>query len=336
MPKQRNWKSEFVSLLLKQGEILRRQQWKEFLIFISFVLLAFVFWFLQTLQQDYEQRIDFPLRYRNVPAEWVLSEKNPETLSVLLKEKGAALLYYYWHVKTNEIDISLTGLTLTSDTSLQIPARLIDTELSKQLFASTSIVSFEPREIELQFDILSNRLANVLANITLSTKPGFQLSDDISVSPSVVRLYGSAKALEALKEVKTIPITLDNVSKVTELTAHLALPAGIKADRETVLLTIPVEEFTEKKIQIQVECNDIPESYILRMFPSSVEVTCQLPLSQFRELTTEQLKINIPFSEFEENRATGKIPVKVTRKPTWVSNPVVSPGELEFIIEHHD
>jgi len=336
MPKQRQWKSEFVSLLLKQGEILRRQHWKEFFIFISFLLLAFVFWFLQTLQQDYEQRIDFPLHYRNVPEEWVLSEKNPEAISVLLKEKGAALLYYHWHAKTNEIDISLAGLTLTSDTSLLVPSRMIETELSRHLFASTSIVSFEPREIELQFDLLSNRMANVKARITISTKPGFQLSDDISVSPPTVRLYGSAKALEVINEVKTIPIALDNVSQVTTLTAYLDLPSGLKADRETVMLTIPVEEFTEKKIQLQVECNDIPENYVLRMFPSSVEVTCQLPLSQFRELTAEKLEIIIPFSEFEGNRATGKIPVKVTRKPTWVSNPVVSPGELEFIIEHHD
>ena len=333
---QHQWKSAVESLLLRAGVFFRRQQWKEIFIFVSFLLLAFVFWFLQTLQQDYEQRIELPLRYKNIPPEWVLSANKPETVSVLLKEKGALLQYYLWNARAHAIDISVAGLTQASDSSLQITSRILEAELSKQFFASTSILSFEPREIELFYDMLGNRLLPVLSRVSVSTKQGFQLSGSIIVSPSEVRLFGSSKALAVLKEIQTKPVSVENVSKTTEMTAQLDLPEGIKSETETIKLIIPVEEYTEKKIQLAVISAEIPEKYVVRLFPSSVEVRCNLPLSLFRELTEDKLEIVIPFSEFEENQATGKIPVRLTRKPDWVTNPVVTPKELEFIIERHD
>ena len=333
---QNKWKSAFESGLLHTGGFFRRQQWKGFFIFLFFLLLAFVFWFLQTLQQDYEQRIEYPLRFKNMPAEWTLSENNPQTVSVLLKEKGATLLYYLWNAPSNAIEISVSGLTQASDSTLIIANRMLETELSKLFFASTSILSIEPREIELRYDLLGNRMSQVSARVAITTKPGFQVFDSITVSPSEVRLFGSSKTLALLNEIKTKPVSLDDVSKTTQLNVQLDLPAGVKSENETVTLIIPVEEFTEKKIQLPVLCSDIPENYVLRMFPSNVEITCYLPLSRFRELTEERLEIMIPFTEFEENQATGKIFVRLTRKPAWVTNPVVSPNELEFIIEHHD
>ena len=328
--------SAFYSLLLKTVVFFRRQQWKEIFIFLFFLLLSLAFWLLQTLQQDYEQRFDIPLRYKNVPAEWVLSENNPTAIRVLLKEKGTNILYYYWNARFHSIDVNVTGLPQLSDSSRQITNKMLESEVSKLFLTSTSITSFEPREITLLYDTLSSCVKPVTAHVNITTRAGFQVSDSITVSPSEALLYGSSKVLETLKEVKTKLITLEDVSKTIERMVKLDLPAGVKSEQETVKLTIPVEEFTEKKIQLPVQCLDIPANYVLRLFPSSVEITCHLPLSQFRDLTEEMLDIVIPFTEFEDNQATGKIPVRLTRKPAWVTTPVIVPSELEFIIEHHD
>ena len=333
---QNRLRSAFESTILKSGVFFHRQQWKEILIFISFVLLAFVFWLLQSLQEDAERRFEFALRYKNIPGEWTFSENNPKTISVLLKDKGVTLLYYSWIKRFYSIDISVSDLQQSSDSLLRIPNRMLETGLAKQLITSTSIISFEPNEIQLYYDMLSSRMSQVLATISIATKPGFQLSDSIIVSPPEARLYGSSKALDTLNHIKTKPVTLDGLAKTKELTVHLDLPAGVKADIETVRLTIPVEEFTEKTIHLPVHCPDIPKGYVLRMFPSSVGISCNIPLSQFRELTEDMLEIMIPFVEFEENQATGKIHVRLTRKPSWVTNTVIVPGEVEFIIEHHD
>jgi len=333
---QHKLKSACESILLQVGVFFRRQKWKEIGIFIFFLLLSFIFWFMQALQQDYEQRIVFPLRYKNVPVEWVLSDNNPNAISVLIKEKGTNLLYFFWKPRFRSVDISIPSLPKLSDSTLQISSRLLESELSRQLMASTSIISFQPREIELLYDTLSSRLIPVSVQLSVAMRQGFQLSDNITVTPAEALLFGSSRILETLQEVQTKHKALDDLAKTTEVKVQLALPPGVKVESDNVKITIPVEEFTEKIFQLPVQCLDIPESYVLRIFPSSVEITCNVPLSQFRELTDDKLEISIPFAHFEEHQATGKIPVKVTRQPAYVTNLAVVPNELEFIIEHHD
>jgi len=331
---QNSFKSAFESAFRKTGELFHKQQWKEIFIFLFFLLLSFGFWFLQSLQQDYERRMELPLRYKNVPAEWVLSESNPKKISILLKDKGSTLMYYSWGSNFNPVDILVSGLPRLSDSSLNISSSALETAVSKQLISSTSILSIEPRGIELYYDSLSSRMVPVITNISINTTPGFHLSDSIKISHSEVRIYGSRSVLDTLNVVRTKLITLNGVSKTKEITAHLDLPKGVNADNETVKLTVPVEEFTEKKMHLQVSCPDIPAGYVLRVFPSIVEVACNVPLLRFKELTAEELEIIIPFNEFEENQATGKIQVRLTKKPSWVISSVIVPDKLEFIIEY--
>ena len=328
-----NNKSALATILLSIGAFFRRQQWKEIFIFIFFLLLSFGFWLLQTLQQDYERRIELPLRYKNVPSEWVLSGSNPQKISLLLKDKGTTMMYYIWKANIDPVDISITGLPRLSDSSLGISGSILETAISKQLITSTSIISFEPREIVLQYDSLDSRLVKVVENVNVTTKQGFQISDSIKISYPEVRIFGSRSVLYALDEVKTKQVELTNLSKTKEVTAHLDLPEGVKSEYEAVKLTIPIEEFTEKRLHLPVLCLDIPENYAIRLFPSNVEVVCNIPVSRFRELTTEKLAIVIPFKDFEDFRNSGKISVRLTEKPSWVTSYEVSPNELEFIIE---
>ena len=330
---QNIFKSALKTMLLGTGAFFRRQQWKEIFIFIFFLLLSFGFWLLQSLQQDYERRIELPLRYKNVPSEWVLSEGNPEKVSILLRDKGTTLIYYSWRANFNPVDISLSGLSRLSGNSLSVAGSILETAVSKQLISSTSVVSIDPREIILRYDSLSSRILPVVENINITTKPGYQVSDSIKLSRPEVRLYGSRSVLDTLNEIRTKLVFLENASKTKELTAQLDLPEGVKSDYETVKLTIPIEEFTEKKINLPVLCHDIPHNYVLRLFPSTVEVTCNVPVSQFRELTEEKLEIIISFKEFRDYQSTGKIPVRLTKKPSWVMTTAVLPQELEFIIE---
>ena len=335
---QSNFMSALDSMIVKINTFFQRQQWKEIFIFMFFLMLSSGFWLLQILQQEYEKKIELQLRFKNLPAEWVLSESNPKKITVSLKDKGTTLIYYLWKSNFDPVDITITGLQRLTEQSLFISSSVLDVAVSKQLISSTSLISVDPKEIELKYDSLSSRLVTVKENINITTKPGFQLSDDIKFSQSEVRIFGSRSILDTLYEVRTKLIKLEDVSKTKELTAQLDLPKGVKAENETVKLTISVEEFTEKKLKIPVLCPDIPSDYVLRLFPSNVEVNCNIPLSQFRDLTEENLEIIIPFTEFEEKQSTGKISLRLTKKPSWVTNPVVIPDELEFIIEYfrHD
>jgi hypothetical protein len=332
--------SKFISALESMsrntGDFFRNQQWKEILTFLFFLLLSFVFWLLQSLQQDYERRIELPLRYKDIPSEWILSGNNPEKITLLLKDKGSALIYYSWKAHFSPVDISVSNLSHSSDQCLHVTSQVLETAMLKRLMSSTSIISIDPHEIKIKYDSLSSRWVSVVANVSVNTQPGFQLSGSIKISHPEVRLYGSREILDTLQDVSTKFFAIENVSNTEEVTLALDLPAGVKADYETVKLTVPVEEFTEKRMQLPVLCYDIPAGYALRVFPSTVEVVCDIPLSLFKELTDDKIEIQLSFDEFRENRSTGKLPAKLTKKPSWVVNTIIIPNELEFIIEQSE
>ncbi|MDR1097913.1 MAG: YbbR-like domain-containing protein [Tannerella sp.] len=335
---QNKFISALKSMFRDTGDFFRKQQWKEILRFLFFLLLSSGFWFLQTLQQDYERNIELPVRYKNIPPEWILSEDNPGKISLLVKDKGTTLMYYLWKANFSPVEISLSHLARSSGQSLQVTAQMLEVMLSKQLIASTSILSIEPDKIVIKYDSLSNRLVPVVVNIAVQTRPGFQLSDSIRISHPEVHIYGSSRTLDTLDHISTKHTAIENASSTKELTVALDLPAGVKSDYETVKLTVPVEEFTEKRIHLPVLCPDIPSGYALRIFPASVEVVCDIPLSLFKELTENELEIQVPFHEFLEYQSTGKLPVQLSKKPSWVVNTVITPDEVEFIIEQlsHD
>jgi hypothetical protein len=325
--------SALKSILRNTGVFFRNQQWKEILTFLFFLLLSFGFWLLQSLQEDYERRIELPLRYKDIPPEWILSADNPQKISILLKDKGSTLVYYSWRSRFSPVDISVPNLSRSAEQSLHVTNQTLKAAMAKQLVSSTDIISIEPHEIVIKYDSLSSRQVRIIADVTVHAKPGFRQSGDIRISYPEMRLYGSRKVLDRLDGIRTKHATVENASETKELTVGLVLPAGVKAAHETVKLTVPVEEFTEKRIQLPVSCRDIPAGYALRIFPSVVEAVCDIPVSQFRELAADGLEIQMPFGEFEASRLTGKMPVRLTKKPSWVVNAVIIPSEVEFIIE---
>jgi hypothetical protein len=315
------------------GTFPSNKKWKEIFIFLLFSLLSFGFWFLLTLQQDYEKKVELPLKMSNVPKNWIVSNESAQDVRIVLKDKGTTLMYYVWKSSFSPIDISLENVSASSDSTIVITSRMLYNAMEKQITSSTSILSIDPSEITVRYDKLSSKTVPVIPELKVVPKQGFQVSDSIKIENKTVKLYASRKILDNLDNIKTKPVTLNNISKTKEVTAELDLPDGVNVDNKTVRMTIPVEEFTEKTFRLPVLCTDIPEGFMLRIFPATVDIACNIPISYFKELTEELIEIHLLFQQFKDNQATGKLPLKLTRKPDWLTNVKIMPENVEFIIE---
>jgi YbbR domain-containing protein len=315
------------------GTFPNNKKWKEIFIFFIFLLLSFGFWFLQTLQQDYEKKIELPLKMRNVPKNWVISNEPAQKIKFILKDKGTTLMYYVWKSSFSPIDISLENLSASSDSTVVITNKMLRNAMDRQLASSTVIVSADPSDVTIKYDRLSSKTVPVIPDLKVVTKQGFQISDSIIIENRTVTLYASKKILDRVDIIKTKPVTLNNISKTKEVTTELNLPEGVRVDNETVKMTVPIEEFTEKTFRLPVLCLNLPEGFMLRIFPSSVEVICNISVSHFKELTEDLLEIHMPFQTFKDNQRTGKLPLKLTGKPDWLKHVKIAPENVEFIIE---
>jgi len=324
---------QFKSISKKIKAFFLRLGWKETLIFLLFILLAFGFWLLQNLQQEYEIEIFIPVKYRNMPIEMRSTEQYPQEIVAKVRDKGNVLINYTWLRSFHPVEVNLEDVR--KEGNVQVSRRTIEAGISKQLLTSTSLLNIEPQIITIEYTELQHKDVPVEIDIAVSLEPGYQLSGSMTVVPEKVRLYANSNTLDSITNVKTVYSEVKKVNQTQEIKLRLQQKSGVQMEPEEVIVTIPIEEFTEKRITLAVTCNDLPDHYVLRTFPSSVEVVCNVPISRFRELTESDVEIQIPFREFEARQTAGKISLYLTKQPLWVIHPVIIPDAIEFIIEQN-
>ncbi len=334
MSRLENIRNSFKSIETETKAFFHGEKWKETLVFLFFVLLAFGFWLLQSLQQTYEIELTIPVRYKNIPADIAFNSPAPETIVAKVKDKGSVLLNYTFKGSFAPIDISMKDKEQKNGTIL-VSKESIENEILKQLIATTSLQGFEPQEISVNYSQRISKRIPVVFDGDIQPAAGFQISNDIQITPQEVDVYATSTLLDSLSEVKTVFTEIKKADKEIKRTVQLEKIKGANIDPETVSVTIPIEEYTEKTLEIPVSCDHIPPHYTIRMFPAVVKVTCGIPLSRFKSLSKEMFEIHIPYKELEQN-ISGTLPVTLTKKPDWVRTVTLTPDKIEFILEHNN
>lgn len=323
----------FKSVKRKTKAFLHRQKWKEALVFSAFVLLALGFWLLQSLQQEYEIEVAIPVRYKNVPNDIAFDGTIPEKVTARVKDKGSVLLNYTFGRGFAPIEVSMKALEGKSgDTT--ISKRKIENDILKQLLNTTTLTDFIPQKIEIGYSKRMHKQIPVVFEGDIHTDPGFLLSGEIILKPGYVNVYASESLLDTLQFVRTMPIHIQKGNKTVTRTVQLQPVAGANLEPAVVTLTVPIEEYTEKTLEIPVTCTGIPIHYTVRIFPPTVKVNCSVPLSRFKELSEDQFAIRIPFSQLEQN-LSGTLPIHLSAQPEWVRTATLTPDKIEFILEQN-
>lgn len=323
----------FKSVLQKAKVFLRCKRWKETLVFFSFILLALGFWLLQSLQQEYEIEINIPVRYKNVSPEIAFTDTVPSNVTVHVKDKGSVLLNYSFGRRFAPIDADMKNVNKKNGT-FHISRKVIESDILKQLISTTSLISFEPQQIDISYSKSVQKKIPVAFNGEIHINAGFQQSGEIIISPSVVNAYASDVILDSLTAIQTVYTEIKDGDKTVTRNIPLQKIPGVNYDPSTVTVTIPIEEYTDKTLDIPVSCKGIPSHYTLRMFPAVIKVTCSVPLSRFKELSADQFSIEIPFANLEQNMS-GTLPIELSVKPDWIRNATLFPDKIEFILEQN-
>ena len=326
--------SQSVKSLNKQTKaFFHGEQWKEALVFFFFVLLAFGFWLLQSLQQEYEITLTFPIKYKELPADIAFDEVMPQQVVAKVKDKGSVLLNYTIGRTLLPIEVKLESEEKQG--TLLFSKKQIENDIQKQLLSTTALIEFEPQQINATYSQRKHKALPVKFDGDIQFVAGFQLAGEIQIKPSTVDAYASAAALDTLQEVLTSFMEVKKGNKTVQRTVTLRPIAGVNLVPTTVIVTLPIEEYTEKSLTLPIICKGVPHHYKVRLFPSEVTVTCSVPLSRFTALSESQFEIAIDYDELEQS-ASGTCLVHLTRKPEWVHTPTLLPTQVEFLLEHNE
>ena len=127
----------------------RSERSKEVITFLLFLGLSFLFWVLQSLNEEVEASFKIPIRFTNVPDKVMITNEYPQYLDIRIRDNGTTMMNYMidrfvpveidfnqYQNKRGQFTISLAKLS---------------TLVRKQLKNTTGLVSISPDSLTLYY-----------------------------------------------------------------------------------------------------------------------------------------------------------------------------------------
>lgn len=309
---------------------LRISDAKEFLMFLFFLLAAFVFWYLTTMNQEYEMSYSVKTELKHLPNDVILTEPMPKVVKVVLKDRGDKLVEYKARGKMETLDIDYRQHARTGRTAIY--GAELEKLLRSKLASSTEIVSVTP-------DTLLYYAAEA-RGVKLPVRWQGRIEADRQYVIEQVRLVPDSVVVYAAKQLTDtmtavyMPI-VEHVGLTDSLKLLLAPGRemwGVRYEPDAVEMNVAVSPYVVKRVQVPVEGYMFPYGQELKTFPSKVEVAFRVSLDNFREVTEEDFKILVRHSQIRDNNS-GKVAISLDEMPDNVTDIVIEPTEVDYLIE---
>lgn len=150
--------------------------------------------------------------------------------------------------------------------------------------------------------------------------------------PDSVLAYAPEGVLDTITAAYTQPVKQENVSDTLRQQVSLLARRGVKFVPASIEMILPVDIYTEKTVEVPLHGVNFPADKVLRAFPSKVQVTFQVGLSRFREITADDFHINVSYEELLRLRSD-KYTVKLRNIPDGVKQVRFNPEQVDFLIE---
>lgn len=327
---ERNIKFIYLKIYRKIRNFLLSDKSKKVLVFLFFFLISSGFWLLQTLKNDFEVELTIPVKLRNIPNGAVITAEPVSELHFVVKDKGTSLLNYFLGQDFHPISLNFADYQNRGN-HVFIQSHEFEKRIQAQLNASTKLISIKPEFVEYIYSIGVAKKIPVQLRGRINTGRQYFLTDTI-FTPDSVLAYAPPSILESIKCAYTQILLLDGVADTVYRRMQLAPVKGVKFVPNVVGLTLPVDIYTEKTIEVPLHGINFPPNKSLRTFPSKVKVTFQVGLSRFSSIRPMDFVFDIPYEELMQS-GTDKYKLKLKSIPPGVSYVRVVPAQVDFLIE---
>jgi hypothetical protein len=88
----------------------RKRRRRQVAIFLFCILIAMVLWFLRALENNYETQINHPVRFTNLPDDYVLLRPLPRKITLDVEALGFSILKHNWNFSKTPLTIDFREL----------------------------------------------------------------------------------------------------------------------------------------------------------------------------------------------------------------------------------
>ncbi|MDR6940964.1 CdaR family protein [Mucilaginibacter pocheonensis] len=298
--------------------------------FFTCLVLAVLAWIFTTLSNVYNYTVQEVLTYKNAPQKRAFHSLQPDTVKATVQGTGWQMLFSSMNRESKPITIDLSSLE--NRNFVVMSSQLKQINIKKEI--TQPIISIDPDTLYFDF---SNRLVKkVPVHLMLGIKyrKQFAVSGNVIIKPAYVTVSGPTERLKQIKLWKTDSLNGTNVTETvnTRINLQPVKEGNLNVYPKTVQVIIPVDEFTEKTLEVPVKLINNHNYDNIKVFPQKVKVTFTTSLSRYPDMTEDLFEATADLDLWRDH-GYKSLPVKLTRFPPFCKIVKVSPPNIDFIIK---
>ncbi|WP_430816815.1 YbbR-like domain-containing protein [Carboxylicivirga sp. RSCT41] len=309
------------------------------LIFLVFLFLAACFWVLNALRKDnYTTEVNFPVKYTNVGSNEIVKGSLKRDLTLKIRGGGFKILPYHLRQRfsAEAIDISrLRRVNIDGVKGAYINSGEYYSLIEGKLAVGLELVDISPDTLFIPLIEKKSKKVPVKVDANVSFEQQCQLSGDIKVEPDSVLISGSDEILQEVSFVSTKSMFFEKLSDTIVRNIALEKNESFDIAVKRVVVTVPVEPFTEANVLVPVRAINLPDSLVLKSFPPEVVISYHIGLSR-PLFSIDDFKANVDFSNIDLNKLPSRLKVKVNTSPDDINNMAYQPVFVEYLLERKD
>ncbi|MCM1080544.1 MAG: hypothetical protein NC343_02225 [Muribaculum sp.] len=286
-----------------------------------------------TLNNEMQQDVDVPVVINNVPDSVTVLTDIPPSVKVSLRDKGSVFM----RNRVSGIRPIRIEWSEYADNTTDNTFRLSKVELAglvRDNFAqSTQVLSVVPDSMRLNYTTAPGIVVPVTPDVDMAAAPGYIINGPIVLSTDSVTMYAIGGLSNRIKSVSTMPVSRSNLIDTTHINIRLKSIDGVKIVPPSITITVPVEPLIARKQMATVTAKNVPDGTGLLTFPSTVEVSYLVPMSDFNK-EPFAIKAYVDYSDVAKSHS-GKLPVTLSLLPENYRNVSTAPDSVEYIVERH-
>jgi YbbR domain-containing protein len=297
-------------------------------VFFTCLVLSALAWFFTTLSNPYNYTVKRVLVYKNIPQKRAFHSLQSDTIQVTVSGTGWQMLFSKMNDENRMINVDLEPLSKGNTVMLnsqiaQIPVNNVN----------HPVIAFSPDT--LYFDFLNRSVRRVPIKLQAGIKyqPQFAQSNNVALKPAYVTLEGPSNRIDSIKQWLTDSLIATNVNGTIRATVGLQHgESNISVYPKSVDVVVPVDEFTEKTLEIPVKLVNNNDFYNVTIFPQKVKVTFITSLKRYAETNEDFFEAESDLSLWKDH-GYSMLPVKLTTLPPFCRVISVEPSTVDFIVK---
>jgi hypothetical protein len=298
--------------------------------FFTCLLLAVLAWIVTVLSNPHKYTVKEILDFRNTPQRRAFHSLQSDTVNAIINGTGWDMLFSKMNTGNKAVTVDLQTL---EDKSYVVLNSQLD-QINSKRENGQQITRFIPDT--LYFDFSNRKVKRIPVRLIMAVKyqRQFTQSGGITIKPAYVIINGPSNVIDKITEWRSDTLKLDSIGETVNALVNLqpVKEGNLSVYPKNVQVTIPVDEFTEKVLEVPVKLINNRSYEDVKIFPQKVKVTFTTSLSRYEEIDEDFFEAT---ADLDLWRLHGYkvLPVVLSKIPEYCRIVKIEPQNIDFIIK---